>query len=311
MVEKKILVVGSANIDFLLKTSYVPKEGETLVSDGAYCFVPGGKGANAAVAAARLGADVSFCTRVGDDAYGDRLIAIYRENGIAMGDVTVDKNAQTGLAVVMLEQNGSNRIIVYPGANSNISREDIDASFYSRPDIVVTNCEISEDSVTYLARRCREKDIPLVLDFGGARRGFPLNSLGGVEIISPNESETLALTGIKPDSLDDCLRACIKLCAAVPCKYVVLKLGERGCYIYNGKYCRMCTPYPISCVDSTAAGDAFTAAMAYMYIKSGDITAACNFANAVGALTVSKVGAITSLPTMDEVTRFVNSTKQI
>ena len=96
--------MGSANIDFLLKTPYVPAVGETLVSNGTYGFVPGGKGANAAVAAARLGGDVSFCTRVGDDAYGDRLLEIYRENGIAMRNVTVDPQEQTGLAVVMLER---------------------------------------------------------------------------------------------------------------------------------------------------------------------------------------------------------------
>lgn len=311
MAEKKILIVGSANIDFLLKTPYVPAEGETLVSNGTYGFVPGGKGANAAVAAARLGGDVSFCTRVGDDAYGDRLLEIYRENGIAMRNVTVDPQEQTGLAVVMLERSGSNRIIVYPGANSNVREDDITAAFSSFPDIVVTNCEIPEDSVLCVARLCRERGVPLVLDFGGVKRGFPLQSLGEVEIISPNESETLALTGIRPDSLDDCLRACIKLCSMIPCKYVVLKLGSRGSYVYNGKYCCMCTPYPVNCVDTTAAGDAFTAAMAYLYINSGDIVNACNFANAVGALTVSKVGAITSLPTRAEVSRFIEENKQI
>ena len=100
--------------------------------------------------------------------------------------------------------------------------------FSSFPDIVVTNCEIPEDSVLCVARLCRERGVPLVLDFGGVKRGFPLQSLGEVEIISPNESETLALTGIRPDSLDDCLRACIKLCSMIPCKYVVLKLGSRG-----------------------------------------------------------------------------------
>ena len=311
MSERKILVVGSANIDFLLKTPYVPAEGETLVSNGNYCFVPGGKGANAAVAAARLGGDVSFCTRVGDDAYGDRLLEIYRENNIMMRHVSVDKKEQTGLAVVMLERGGSNRIIVYPGANSNIREEDINAAFADAPDIVITNCEIPEDSVVYLSKLCSEKGIPLVLDFGGVKRGFPLSSLDYVEIISPNESETLALTGVRPDSLEDCLRACISLCSMIRCKYVVLKLGERGSYIYNVKYCRMCTPYTVDCVDTTAAGDAFTAAMSVLYISTGDIVNACNFANAVGALTVSKVGAITSLPTLSEVTNFISENRQI
>ncbi|HOK69730.1 MAG TPA: ribokinase, partial [Bacillota bacterium] len=291
---KRILVVGSANIDFLMTTPYVPSEGETVISEGAYTFVPGGKGANTAVAAARLGAEAVFCARVGDDAYGDRLINIYRENGIDLRYIKTDRLEQTGLSVVMLEKGGANRIIVYPGANRRINDNDIENAFYCYPDAVITQFEIGEAAVIQTARVANTEGVPLIIDAGPARRDFPLAKLEQVEILSPNENETEILTGIRPTTLDDCLRASMALMNAVDIKYVVLKLGARGCYIYDGKYCDIISPYDVQPVDTTAAGDAFTAALTLEYLRTGDIITAARFANAVGALTVTKVGAITS-----------------
>jgi ribokinase len=208
---KRILVVGSANIDFLMTTPYVPSEGETVISEGAYTFVPGGKGANTAVAAARLGAEVIFCARVGDDAYGDRLIRIYKENGIDLRFVKTDRLEQTGLAVVMLEKGGSNRIVVYPGANRRINESDIENAFYAYPDAVITQFEIGEAAVLQTARVANTEGVPFIVDAGPARRGFPLAKLEQVEIFSPNENETEILTGIRPTTLDDCLKASIAL----------------------------------------------------------------------------------------------------
>lgn len=302
---KRILVVGSANIDFLMTTPYVPSEGETVISEGAYTFVPGGKGANTAVAAARLGAEAVFCARVGDDAYGDRLINIYRENGIDLRYIKTDRLEQTGLSVVMLEKGGANRIIVYPGANRRINDNDIENAFYCYPDAVITQFEIGEAAVIQTARVANTEGVPLIIDAGPARRDFPLAKLEQVEILSPNENETEILTGIRPTTLDDCLRASMALMNAVDIKYVVLKLGARGCYIYDGKYCDIISPYDVQPVDTTAAGDAFTAALTHEYLRTGDIITAARFANAVGALTVTKVGAITSLPTRKEVEQFI------
>ncbi|HOJ49039.1 MAG TPA: ribokinase [Bacillota bacterium] len=302
---KRILVVGSANIDFLMTTPYVPSEGETVISEGAYTFVPGGKGANTAVAAARLGAEAVFCARVGDDAYGDRLINIYRENGIDLRYIKTDRLEQTGLSVVMLEKGGANRIIVYPGANRRINDNDIENAFYCYPDAVITQFEIGEAAVIQTARVANTEGVPLIIDAGPARRDFPLAKLEQVEILSPNENETEILTGIRPTTLDDCLRASMALMNAVDIKYVVLKLGARGCYIYDGKYCDIISPYDVQPVDTTAAGDAFTAALTLEYLRTGDIITAARFANAVGALTVTKVGAITSLPTRKEVEQFI------
>lgn len=309
--DARILVIGSSNIDFVLKTSFVPSAGETLVTEGSYGFVPGGKGANAAVTAARLGGESVLCSRVGDDAYGDRLLQIFSESGIDRRFVRVDETEQTGLAAVLVEKNGINRIIVYSGANRNIGESDIESAMRCYPDIVMANMEISSMAIEFLARYSQAKGYPLVLDCGGVSRSFDLTRVKKVEILSPNENETQILTGIHPNSLDDCLKASMALYNMTEVKYIVLKLGARGSYIYDGKYCDICGPYEVDAVDTTAAGDAFTAALALEYSRTGgDIYAACRYGNAAGALTVTKPGALTSLPNKDEIEMFMATHSQ-
>lgn len=302
----RILVAGSSNIDFLLTTPYIPAPGETLVSNGAYSFVPGGKGANAAVAAAKLGADVVFCSRVGNDAYGDRLLSLFNEHGIDTRYVRVDKHEQTGLAVVMLEKGGTNRIIVYGGANKRIGEGDVENAFNCYPDAVLTQFEIDKDAVIAAARLAHDEGVPLFVDAGPATPDFPLEKLEHVEILSPNENETEILTGIRPNNLENCLRASMALCNRVDIRYVVLKLGARGCYVYDGKYCDLISPFDVTAVDTTAAGDAFTAALTMEYLATSDILHSAKFANAAGALTVTKIGAMYSIPSRDEVLALMN-----
>lgn len=302
---KRILVAGSSNIDFLLTTPYIPAPGETLISGGKYAFTPGGKGANAAIAAKAMGADVIFCSRVGDDAYGDRLIALFNERGIDTRYIKVDRLEQTGLAVVMLEKSGTNRIIVFSGANGKICDTDVEAAFSAYPDAVLTQFEIRPDAVIAAARTAAYEGIPFFVDAGPADAEFPLAKLEQVEIFSPNETETEILTGIRPNNLENCLRASIALCNKVDIKYVVLKLGERGCYIYDGKYCDLISPYDVPVVDTTAAGDVFTAALTTEYLRTNDIISSAKFANAAGALAVTKLGAVNSVPTLEEVRKLI------
>ena len=303
---KRILVAGSSNIDFVLSTPYIPAPGETMISPGAYTFTPGGKGANAAVAAVSLGAEVAFCSRVGNDAYGDSLIRLFAERGIDTRFIKVDRLEQTGLAAVMVEKDGTNRIIVYSGANKKISDTDVEEAFSYYPDAVLTQFEMRPEAVIAAARRAAYEGIPLVVDAGAVTADFPISRLEKVEIFSPNENETEILTGIRPDSLENCLRASIALCNKVDIKYVVLKLGARGCHVYDGKYCNLISPCEVPVVDTTAAGDIFTAALTAEYLRTNDILAAARFANAAGALAVSKKGAVTAVPTLEEVRKFLN-----
>ncbi len=303
---KRILVAGSSNIDFLLSTPYIPAPGETLQSSGKYAFAPGGKGANAAVAVKALGADAIFCSRVGDDAYGDRLIALFKERGIDTRYIKVDRLEQTGLSVVMIEKNGVNRTISYGGANRKISDTDVEEAFSCYPDAVLTQFEIRPEAVIAAARTAADEGVPFFVDAGAATADFPLEKLEKVEIFSPNENETEILTGIRPNNLENCLRASIALCNKVDIKYVVLKLGERGCYVYDGKYCDIVSPFDVQAVDKTAAGDIFTAALTTEYLRTGDVLSSAKFANAAGALAVTKPGAVNSVPTLEEVRALIS-----
>lgn len=298
---KKILVVGSSNIDFLLSTPYIPAPGETILSNGDYAFTPGGKGANAAIAAKSMGCDVVFCTRVGNDTYGEKLKTLFKDRGLQSQCIITDRFEQTGLAVVMRETDGMNRIISFNGANKKISDADVENAFGCCPDAVVTQFEIRPEAVIAAAQNAAADGVPLFLDAGCAKSDFPLEELQQVEVFSPNEVECEILTGIRPNSLENCLRASIALCNRVKIKYVVLKLGARGCYVYDGKFCDLISPYDVPVVDTTAAGDVFTAALTAEYLRTNDIIEAARFANAAGALTVSKAGAIMSVPTLEEV----------
>lgn len=313
MMKPRILVVGSSNIDFVCRVQRVPERGETLISDGTYAFVPGGKGANTAVASARLGGDVVFCTRVGNDSYGEQLVAKYALEGIDTRFVVKDKTVRTGLATVTVEDGGHNRIAVFPGANMNIGSKDLENAFTTYPDALLMQLEISRDTVIEAARTANKNSVKIFLDAGPVTPDFPLESLEKLEVLSPNETETRILTGISPTSSDNCLRACVALMNRVECKYIVLKLGERGCFVYDGTHCHHIAPVDVGqVVDTTAAGDAFTAALATRYMQNGgNIIDACEFANAVGGYVVTKTGAFPSLPTTKELKEFLENADEL
>ena len=304
-IPKRILTVSSANMDFVMSVSKIPQGGETQLESGTYQFVPGGKGANSAVAVRRLGGDSVFCCRLGKDANGSIMHNIYKKEGLDTRFITIDPNAVTGLGAIMVEPNGQNRIILFPGANVRLTKEDIDASFICRPDALLMQLEITQDAVMHAAWTANEKNIPIILDAGPANRDFPLADLPPLEIFSPNETETEIFTGINPTNPDNCLRAAMALQKLVTAKYYVIKLGGRGCYIYDGKYYHCLPAYGVNAVDTTAAGDAFTAALTLEYLRSGDIVRAGRYANVVGALAVSRKGALPSLPTEAMVEKFV------
>ncbi len=301
----RILAVGSTNIDFVATVDSVPQAGETIISGGNYAFVPGGKGANTAVAAARLGADVVFCAKIGNDTYGKFLKSTYEAEKIDTRYVVTDKTEKTGLASIFVEKNGANRIVVFPGANSALSCENVEDAFTSYPDALLVQFEIPLETAYFAVKQANKDKVPVFIDAGPIVPGLDLSRLGEIEIFSPNESEAYAITGIKPYDPESYIKICLDLYSKVNTKYVVLKLGHRGCYIYDGRMGEAIPSYNVTAVDTTAAGDAFTAAMTFEYLRSGDIKSACRYANAVGALTVTKNGALPSLPTEKQVIDFI------
>lgn len=304
---KRLLVVGSANIDFFIETPHIPRQGETLLSDGKYMLSPGGKGANSAMAAAKLGdTEVALCARLGDDNYGEQLKRYFTLNGVNSRYIVTDKVEQTGSAFVMVEGDGTNRIVVFKGANKRLCPSDVDEAFKCCPDGVLVQFEGGQDAVAAAAVRAHKNGQPLFVDAGAATKDWNLSAIPACEIFSPNETETEVLTGIRPASPADCLKASITLCNRIDIKYVVLKLGSRGCFVYDGKYCDLVSSYDVNAVDTTAAGDAFTAAIAVEYMRTGDIIRSAKYANAAGALTVTRRGAMASLPTGDEIRAFLS-----
>lgn len=308
MPKHRILVISSANIDLVQRMRRLPYSGETVVeNDFGYSYVPGGKGANSAIAFARFGADCVFACKVGHDANAKRLIQLYRSEGIDTRYIREDPELPTGLASILVEENGKNRIIVYPGANMSLTTVDVEESFTCYPDAVYLQMEIPDEALIEACRRANDAEIPVFIDAGPARQHFPLNELGKVEIFSPNESETRIYTGIAPSTEENCLRAAIKLSGMVDAKYIVIKLGARGAFIYDGREYYMIPAEDVEAADTTAAGDVFSAVMTFVYLQTGNIVSAVKYATCAAAISVTKEGASTSIPTRDEVIAYAKA----
>ncbi len=304
-----ILVVSSANMDFVMPVADFPERGQTVIDRGSYRHVPGGKGANSAVAIARLGGQCTFCAKLGRDAEGDALATLYAAENIDCSALCRSDTAPTGLAAILVENDGANRIIVYPGANAALTEQDIDHALRCRPDALYLQTEIATSAVLYAANAAANLGIPTFLDAGPADSNFPLDKLPPLTVFSPNETEAAIYTGILPDSEDACAACAKALAQRLTARYIVLKLGARGAYLYEPQTQSgtLFPAHPVKAVDSTAAGDAFTAALTLHYLETGDMPTAIRYANAVGALTVSRAGASSSIPTADEVRHLLRS----
>ncbi len=308
MKKQRILVASSANIDFVQRMRRVPYAGETVTEpELGYSYVPGGKGANSAISFARFGADCVFVCKLGKDSNGRRLKSLYQREGIDTRYIAEDDEEPTGLASILVEDNGKNRIVVYPGANAKINSLDIEEGFTCYPDALYLQFEIPDEAVLDACRRANEADIPVFIDAGPARLDFPLKKLGKIEIFSPNESETRIFTGIAPVSEESCLRAAIKLSQIVDAKYIVIKLGERGAFIYDGREYYMIPAENVKAIDTTAAGDVFTAVMVYVYLQNNNIVSAVKYATCAAAISVTRAGASTSIPTREEVIAYAKN----
>lgn len=308
---KRILVIGSSNMDLSLNMYKLPEKGETLLDDGGVAYTPGGKGANAAIAFKKLGADCVFATKLGVDIHGQKLYEYFKSTGINTSNIKVDRDFPTGFAVVIKETDGQNRIIYYPGANTHITKENLIEAFSSMPDAVYINFEVSFEVALMAARIASERSIPIFVDAAPADKSHALELLPELEVFSPNESETREYTGILPQGVDSSLRAALALWKRVKCKYLVIKQGARGVFIYDGKHYSIISAYrPDKVVDSTAAGDAFTAALTLEYLRGGDIVLAAKYGAAAGAVAVSREGAASSVPSAEELADFISRRPQ-
>lgn len=293
-------VVGSINMDIILNMKKVPDVGENVLGTD-YGYACGGKGANQATGLARLGAETKMIGKVADDANGNKLIENLNKNGIDSSCVRTD-GSQTGMAAIIIDGEGKNRIVVYEGANAEIDPKDA-AECIDGIDLLLVQFETNEDVVVECVNKAIAQNITTVIDCGPAKN-FNLERMQGVEIISPNENETEALSGIFPADEGSILEASKIIMARSMAKYVVLKLGSRGCSVWDGENLKIMPTYKSKVVDTTAAGDCFTAALALEYKKCGDIYAACDMGNKAGSIAVSRMGAESSMPTVEDLVNF-------
>ena len=301
----RILVIGSINMDVVLRAETFPAPGETVLGTD-LSLIPGGKGANQAVALARLGARPSLLGRVGADPWGEELTYKLEENGVDTELLTPDDSLPTGNATIIVDQEGENRIVLIAGANDALLPEDVDLALAGKAawDAILLQLEIPLETVCHAISAGAARGIPVILDAGPPVK-LSLEKLRGVTVLSPNESETEALTGIRPDGLESASRAAALLEKSTGAREVVLKLGDRGALCRIDGHWKLIEAHRVEVVDTTAAGDSFTAALAIEYTRKTGIKEAARRAIAAGALAVTRLGAQPSLPTAEEVDRLL------
>lgn len=306
MTRPRILVVGSMNMDLnVYGVPKIPEFGESVVCS-TYSYATGGKGANQAYAASLQGSIVTMAGRVGDDLNGYKLTDNLKKAGINTDYIVIDQHAQTGLATIMVDETGKYVSHVILGANNNLDDQDVETAIDSDQfDMVLMQLEMPLETVYRTYELARKKKTPVFLDAGPAM-DIPLDRLQGLFIISPNESETKALTGISVDSEFDCLEAAKQLYERAQPQYVLLKLGSRGSYLYDGNKATVFPAFEVNAVDSTGAGDTFNAAFITRFCKGDLIEEAISFASAAASICVSRLGAQPSIPNENEVHSFLN-----
>jgi len=308
---KPVVVVGSMNMDMVSKTRRFPRAGETITGASFYTSF-GGKGANQAVTVARLGLPVVFIGCVGDDGFGRDILAHMREEGIDTSHIRTVSGCSTGTAMIIVDAKGQNRIVVAPGANHEVSAEQVgeaEGEIFNAT-AVVAQFEIPFESVLAAARLAANHRVPFILNpapaLPRAQHAAPLldTSLLKIEILVPNEIEAEALTGVKQNS-PDFPAAAIRNLKKQGAKTVIITLGEKGCMLGADRKAQRIPPYKVHVEDTTAAGDAFVGALAAGYRFYPDTRALARFASAIAALAVTKKGAQSSLPTADEAEQFL------
>jgi ribokinase len=299
-----IVVVGSLNMDLVIRAPRIPQPGETIIG-GAFHTVPGGKGANQAVAAARLGAQVSMVGRVGHDAFAVALLENLDADGIDHAFVVQDEEAATGVALIVVDDHGENSIVVSSGANMRLSPADVEAAgaVIAAADVLILQLEVPLESVIRSAELARAHGVKVVLNPAPARR-LPSSLLSMVDVLVPNESEAALLAGLPVGTQAEAETAAGALLRS-GVGTVILTLGERGALPARAGEIQVCPAFDVKPVDTTAAGDAFVAGLAVALAEGKGLSEAVRWGNAAGGLATTKLGAQPSLPTRQALERLL------
>lgn len=300
-----VLVVGSFVTDLVALCERAPEAGETLHGKEFNIYL-GGKGANQAVAAKRMGADVTMVGCVGNDIFGDDFVKTFTEEGFDTHYIKRTSNARTGCSLVTLETNGQNRICMTPGANLEFTTDDMYAleSLVEKANIVVTQCEMRPEIVDELAKLCAKHNKKFVLNPAPART-FKGETLAACYVISPNETELGVIVGRTLNTDEEFVSAAKELLTK-GVKNVIVTLGSRGSLLVNADTTQIVPAMKVKAVDTVGAGDSFTGSLAAFLDEGKEVLSAMKLSTIVGGLQVQKHGAIPSMPYRAEVDKVAN-----
>jgi ribokinase len=300
-----VIVFGSLNLDLVARTPRLPMPGETLTG---YSFetIPGGKGANQAVAAARLGISTRLIGRVGGDRFGQTLLQSLQSDGVHCEGVAIDEASHSGVALITVDDASENQIIVIPGANGQVGEAEVQRlrSVLSDAKVLLLQLEVPLAAIEAAAQAAKQAGIPVILDPAPARSDFPAELYSLIDILTPNQVEASQLVGFAIDTEAEVVRAG-QILHQRGVQTVVIKRGKQGAWVQTATEAFAIEAFPVQAVDTVAAGDAFNGGLAAGLASGLSLQAALIQAAAVAALSVTQAGAQPSMPTREEVERFL------
>ena len=303
MSEQKILVIGSSNTDMVICTGHLPLPGETVIG-GTFFMNPGGKGANQAVTVARLGGRVSFICKTGSDIFGHQANQLFNEEGIDTSYVFSDTKNPSGVALITVDTDAENCIVVAPGANAHLTPNDLkrSAEAVEAADIILLQLEIPMQTVEAAAAMAYRLGKKVVLNPAPASK-LSAGLLETLYAITPNETEAEAISGIRITDEHTAEEAARKIASMGVCN-VIITLGAKGALVFDGEHCEVVPAYKIQAVDTTAAGDVFNGALVVALSEGRTLPEAVRFACKASAISVTRSGAQNSVPYRTEVDVF-------
>ena len=305
--KKKIVILGSTNIDHIARVQRIPVPGET-VGDGIYSKAFGGKGFNQAVAATRAGGNVTFLSSVGGDEDGSRIISYLQQLGADTGNVMYKNDSPTGAAFIFVDDHGENCIVVSPGANKQLKVSEVESlgNVIASADYLVMQMELPYDCVEAAAEIAVKNNTFVLLNPAPACK-LTNRVMSMIDLLVVNEIEAELIAGRSIDKTG--VGSMAELLIEMGAKAVIITLGAEGCYLHNETHSEKFPAYKVNAIDSTAAGDTFCGALVSCLADNGQIKGAIKFASAAAALSVQKLGAAPSAPAKEEIEQFIESNK--
>lgn len=303
----RIAVIGSLNMDLVVRVPRLPEPGETIISSEDLQIIPGGKGANQAFCSAKLGAEVSMTGRVGDDAFGEQLVANLKKTGVDTRNIIRDTEASTGIAMIVVEEGGQNSIVVSPGANGQVGFSDISKAeaVILSAGLILLQLEIPLPAVIEAARFAKKHEVKVVLNPAPAQK-LPDELLSLTDILIPNEMEAAMLSECNVGTDNGIRQAAAKLHQS-GVKTIIMTRGSRGASLMSENEIVHFPAFPIEPVDTTGAGDAFVASFAVAFAEGHSIKESIRYGNAAGALASIKYGAQPSMPCREDLDKMLQT----